>query len=133
MNQPSKNNLVDRYMFLSTGNLSFLDEYIASHVTVNNYSEAMREILYAADINDKQEKAKLNAMGKDISIILEMLKNNDEAKYLEAKKQVETEIQRQVTRESNSTNSKSDKKSSTSTSSSTSKLDLSFLGLYNNL
>ena len=93
----------------------------------------MREILYAADINDKQEKAKLNVIGKDISIILEMLKNNDEEKYLEAKKQVETEIQRQVTRESNSTSSKSDKKSSTSTSSSTSKLDLSFLGLYNNL
>ncbi|RHW44370.1 hypothetical protein DS832_09050, partial [Bombilactobacillus bombi] len=76
MSKVSKNNLVDRHIFLSTSNLSFLDEYIASHVTVNNYSEAMREILYAADINDKQEKAKLNAIGKDIAIILEMLKNN---------------------------------------------------------
>lgn len=42
MNKISKNSLVDRHMFLSISNLNFLNEYIADHVTVNNYSEVFR-------------------------------------------------------------------------------------------
>ena len=46
-----------------------------------------------------------------------MLKNNDEDKYLEAKQQVEAEIQRRVTNKSNGSFFK------------TNKLDFPFLGL----
>lgn len=62
MNKISKNSLVDRHMFLSTSNLNFLNEYIADHVTVNNYSEVVREILNSLEVNSLTFKSKVSAI-----------------------------------------------------------------------
>ncbi|MFC0290608.1 hypothetical protein [Bombilactobacillus bombi] len=129
-NSESKNKLIQKHIRLAPNNILFLDEYIVQHDTVSNYSEAVREILNDFELNDNKEKRKLNAIGKDVSIILTMLKDNDEAKYLEAKKQVETEIKKSITKKANDTvPKKKEEKMETKSKSEPDKLDFSFLGI----
>lgn len=96
----SKNHLVDRHMFLSESDLNFLDDYVATHNLVNNYLEVVRDILNSLEVNDLNVKTKMDSMSKEVAIILSMLKNNNEEKYLTAKKQVEDQIQKNTTKKS---------------------------------
>lgn len=96
------NSLIQKHVRLSDGNLAYLDGYIQQHELVSNYSEALRDILMNAELNDAKNERKNSAIGKDISILLEMLKRElGEDAYESAKKNVENHIKRQVTKNSN--------------------------------
>ena len=102
-----KNGLIEKHIRLSDGNLAYLDGYIQQHELVSNYSEALRDILMNAELNDVKAERKKSAIGKDISILLEMLKEElGEDAYDSAKEIVESRIKRQVTKNSNPKKSK---------------------------
>ena len=95
-------NLIGKHITLSDGNLAYLDGYIQQHELVSNYSEALRDILMNAELNDGKTERKKSAIGKDVSILLEMLKDElGEEAYDSAKEIVESRIKRQVTKNSN--------------------------------
>ncbi|WP_208423009.1 hypothetical protein [Latilactobacillus fragifolii] len=91
-----------KHLRLSDGNIAYLDGYIQQHELVSNYSEALRDILMNAELNDTKTEKKNSAIGKEVSILLEMLKEElGEAAYDSAKEVVESRIKRQVTKNSN--------------------------------
>lgn len=93
---------MQKHVRLSDGNIAYLDGYIQQHELVSNYSEALRDILLNAELNDAKNERKNSAIGKDVSILLEMLKDEiGEAAYDSAKEIVESRIKRQVTKNSN--------------------------------
>lgn len=99
----TKSELYDCHILMSKANLMYLDEYIENHQEIKGYSDAIRNILTDADIGDKKVASKLSAIGKEVSIILEILKTNAPEIYEAAKKKVEDRIQYRTTRKANKT------------------------------
>lgn len=100
----SDNTLVQKHIRLALPNLNFLDDYMDSHNEVNDYSTAIRQILYSVENSslEKNENKKINLISKDVSIMLEILKLNDEDKFNEAKYIVNNRIQKNTTKKSDS-------------------------------
>ncbi|ASN13616.1 MULTISPECIES: hypothetical protein [Latilactobacillus] len=90
---------------LSEPNRLFLEEYIEKSHTVNNISEAIREILYQLDAGTNN--GKLNAIGKDVSTILELIKSDKTASEIqEAQNNVSDRIQKQTSQRADKVASK---------------------------
>ncbi len=69
--------VIDKHIYFHETHIDVLDEIIATHADVKNYSEAVRFLCmnYDPEVEKKinSNQAKLNAMGKEISILTEMV------------------------------------------------------------
>ena len=69
--------VIDKHIYFYETHIDVLDEIIATHAEVKNYSEAVRFLCmnYDSEVEKKvnSNQAKLNAMGKEISILTEMV------------------------------------------------------------
>lgn len=98
----TKNMLVQKHIRLSSSNLDFLEEYINEHADIHNLSEAVRDILYSLELDDRRTDSKLSSIGKDVSVILELIKRNidDDTIVDSAINSVENTIQASTTKQS---------------------------------
>jgi hypothetical protein len=68
--------VIDKHIYFYETHIDVLDEIIATHAEVKNYSEAVRFLCMNYDSSGEKvnsNQAKLNAMGKEISILTEMV------------------------------------------------------------
>lgn len=108
--------MVQKHITLTKTTVDILDELISSKVGVNNYSEAIRYTIlsFGENSNDGNVEKKLNAVSKNIDVLLEMTGGgfhelgvkaignvDDTFIYMDAKKNVENKIQRSTTVKSN--------------------------------
>ncbi|EGO9940275.1 hypothetical protein FIU54_13735 [Enterococcus faecium] len=108
--------VIDKHIYFHETHIDVLDEIIATHADVKNYSEAVRFLCmnYDPEVEKKinSNQAKLNAMGKEISILTEMVSEfadlhlkdtgiligTNSTVYQEAKERVEGKIKANQTK-----------------------------------
>jgi hypothetical protein len=109
--------VIDKHIYFYETHIDVLDEIIATHAEVKkNYSEAVRFLCmnYDSEVEKKvnSNQAKLNAMGKEISILTEMVSEfadlhlkdtgiligTNSTVYQEAKERVEGKIKANQTK-----------------------------------
>ncbi len=108
--------VIDKHIYFYETHIDVLDEIIANHAEVKNYSEAVRFLcmMYDPKIEEKINpiQIKLNAMGKEISILTEMVSEfadlhlkdtgiligTNSTVYQEAKERVEGKIKANQTK-----------------------------------
>ncbi|EGP4932517.1 hypothetical protein [Enterococcus faecium] len=108
--------VIDKHIYFHETHIDVLDEIIATHADVKNYSEAVRFLCmnYNPEVEKKinSNQAKLNAMGKEISILTEMVSEfadlhlkdtgiligTNSTVYQEAKERVEGKIKANQTK-----------------------------------
>ena len=105
-----------KHVYLYDMHIEVLDEIISTHEDISNYSEAVRHLcmMYDPKIEEKINpiQSKLNAMGKEISILTEMVSEfadlhlkdtgiligTNSTVYQEAKERVEGKIKANQTK-----------------------------------
>ncbi|EOS7937918.1 hypothetical protein D3I48_RS14360, partial [Enterococcus hirae] len=69
--------VIDKHIYFHQSHIEVLDEIIATHADVKNYSEAVRFLCmnYDPELGKKinSNQAKLNGMSKEISILTEIV------------------------------------------------------------
>ncbi|NEX86631.1 hypothetical protein G4V64_11615 [Enterococcus durans] len=108
--------VIDKHIYFHETHIDVLDEIIATHADVKNYSEAVRFLCmnYDPEVEKKinSNQAKLNAMVKEISILTEMVSEfadlhlkdtgiligTNSTVYQEAKERVEGKIKANQTK-----------------------------------
>lgn len=112
-----------KYIRFTQTHIDILDNVIQNVPGINNYADAVRYAVLSLEDNSndakKDTERKINAMSKNIDILIEMVaggfhsqdvmaigKSEDTYIYVDAKKNVENNIQRSTTMRSNSNESK---------------------------
>ncbi|MDQ8571227.1 hypothetical protein Q3F85_10755 [Enterococcus faecium] len=108
--------VIDKHIYFYETHIDVLDEIIANHAEVKNYSEAVRFLCmnYDPEVEKKvnSNQAKLNGMSKEISILTEMVSEfadlhlkdtgiligTNSTVYQEAKERVEGKIKANQTK-----------------------------------
>ena len=108
--------VIDKHIYFHQSHIEVLDEIIATHADVKNYSEAVRFLCmnYDPEMEKKENsnQAKLNGMSKEISILTEMVSEfadlhlkdtgiligTNSTVYQEAKERVEGKIKANQTK-----------------------------------
>ncbi|MEY8742833.1 hypothetical protein AB9M62_25550 [Bacillales bacterium AN1005] len=109
-------NFISKHIRFTKTHVDILDKLIRKKEGINNYSEAVRYAITLLDnpLDEDQIDRKINSIGKDIDIIKEMIaggfhengikaigKAEDTYIYQDAKRNVESKIQRSTTIKSN--------------------------------
>lgn len=109
---------IDKHIYFTQTHIDIMDDLIKNRPEIKNYSDAVRYALLS--LNDleienqnKETQRKINAMSKNIDILIEMVaggfhsqdvmaigKSEDTYIYADAKKNVENKIQRSTTMKS---------------------------------
>lgn len=110
---------IQKHVYLTPENVHVLDDVIKNKLGINTYSEAIRYIIdvysnQLAEEDSKVNQRKINAMSKNVDILVELVagglqsldvhairKSEETDIYKDAKKFVEEKIQRAVTLKSN--------------------------------
>lgn len=108
-------NSIHKHITLNQSNVDILDDIIENTKTINNYSAAIRYVIYKYNESNNKDSSdtKLNTLAKNMEIALELIAcgfheqgitaiNSKEESYIfeEAKRNVENKIQKSVTKNS---------------------------------